>query len=59
MYLTGRDLVYALISLGFLEVIEFLDLPSTVEATYDEAIIITHLINTLSPRHTSGFPRSS
>jgi hypothetical protein len=33
----------------FLEALEFLNLPSTIEATYEEAVIITYLIGTVSP----------
>jgi hypothetical protein len=51
MHFTGEDLVYAPITLRLLEVMESIEVLSPVDATYDEAIIISHLINDLSPLH--------
>jgi hypothetical protein len=51
IFLTGHDLLQTPVTLKFLDALESLDLPTYIEATYDEALILTHQIMATSPRY--------
>jgi hypothetical protein len=55
---TANELANASFTLRYLEILECLELPSTIEATYEEAVIITHLVDTISPRYAGIFDLS-